>query len=56
VALGDDVQVSIDIYLQDLQVSWGDLCIFCDDFASEGAEVIDIDSFGLFFAKDLLDS
>lgn len=54
--LGNDVKVSVDIDLQDIQISLRDLQFLSDYLSGQRTKVIDIDSFCLFFTEDLLNS
>lgn len=54
--LGNDVKVSVDIYLQDIQISLRNLQFLSDYLSGQRTKVIDVDGFSFFFAEDLLNT
>lgn len=52
----NDVKVSVDIDLQDIQISLRNLQFLSDYLSGQRTKVIDVDSFSFFFAEDLLNT
>ena len=55
-ALGNDVQVAINIDFQDVQIPLRNLELLGNYLAGQRAKVINVDGFCIFFTEDLLDS
>lgn len=54
--MGNDVEVSVDIDLQDIQISLRNLQFLSDYLSGQRTKVIDVDGFCFFLAEDLLNT